>query len=144
MSLQYAAYGLAATLAAAVILIGGLYIVTPWAATASFGLVRPAETAPPFGGFVSRVFATSSRTRRPRPHGLGKLRVVGIVLLMEALIPLGDMTLILAARGSATCVRDPRPHRPAHAGRGHPARERCRLIAASDVATRPSVCSAFP
>ena len=31
---------------------------------------------------------------------LGTPRLLGIVLLVEALIPLGDMTLVLAARGS--------------------------------------------
>jgi len=31
----------------------------------------------------------------------GELRTVGVVLLVEAIIPIGDMLVILAAKGSA-------------------------------------------
>jgi hypothetical protein len=101
MSMHNAAYGLAATLAAAIILIGTLYIFTPWAATASFGLVRPAEDR-------ATLWWLRLKGVRDIVSGLvvfalmawGSAPMVGIVLLVEALIPLGDMTVILAARGS--------------------------------------------
>ena len=32
---------------------------------------------------------------------MGELRTVGVVLLVEAIIPIGDMLVILAAKGSA-------------------------------------------
>ena len=101
MFMHTAAYGLAATLAAAIILVGVLYIFTPWAMTASFGLVRPAQDR-------TTLWWLRLKGVRDIVSGLvvfalmawGSAPMVGIVLLVEALIPLGDMTVILAARGS--------------------------------------------
>jgi hypothetical protein len=97
----YAAYGLAALLAAAIVFLGAQYVFTPWATTRSFGLPRPADDA---------VTAPWLRLKGVRDiaSGLavfalmlwGGPRLVGIVFIVLAIIPLGDMSVILAANGS--------------------------------------------
>jgi hypothetical protein len=96
-----AAYGLAGLLAVAIIVLGTQYVVTPWATTRSFGLPRPADDA---------VTAAWLRLKGVRDiaSGLavfalmvwGGPRLVGLILIVEAVIPLGDMSVILAANGS--------------------------------------------
>jgi hypothetical protein len=92
---------LAALLALGIIVIGCFYLLSPQRISGSFGLKPPASDADtrawlrPKGirdvaaGLVvlaMMLFATS--------------RFVGIVLLVEAIIPLGDMSIILASGGS--------------------------------------------
>ena len=101
MFVHIAALGLAATLAAAIIVIGLMYLLTPWAMMASFGLTRPAEDR-------TTLWWVRLKGVRDIVSGLvvfalmiwGSVPLVGVVLLVEALIPLGDMSLILASRGS--------------------------------------------
>jgi hypothetical protein len=100
--MHIAALGLAALLAAAIIFLGTQYIVRPWAMTASFGLPRPAGDS---------VTASWLRLKGVRDivSGLvifalmvwGGPRLVGLILVVEAVIPLGDMSVILASCGSA-------------------------------------------
>ena len=99
--MHYAAYGLAGLLAVAIILLGTQYVVTPWATTRSFGLPRPADDA---------VTASWLRLKGVRDivSGLtifafmiwGGPKMLGIILIVDAIIPLGDMLVILAANGS--------------------------------------------
>ena len=84
-----------------IIAIGLLYLRDPRAATQSFGLPLP-EPGPNIAWWLRL------KGVRDVVSGLVVLacmvwagpRVLGVVLLVEALIPLGDMSLILAARGS--------------------------------------------
>jgi len=95
-----AAYGLTGLLAVAIIFLGTQYVVTPWATTSSFGLPRPADDA---------VTASWLRLKGVRDivAGLtvfafmvwGGPKMVGIIFIVEAIIPLGDMSVILAANG---------------------------------------------
>ena len=87
--------------AIAIIAVGVMYLFIPRAATQSFGLPLPEEGA-------NIAWWLRLKGSRDIVSGLvvlavmvwGGSRVVGIVLLVEALIPVGDMSLILAARGS--------------------------------------------
>ncbi|WP_174292663.1 DUF4267 domain-containing protein [Sphingomonas bacterium] len=93
--------GVAILVAIAIIAIGGMYLLAPQAATRSFGLPLPEAGA-------NMAWWLRLKGSRDIVSGLvvlavlawGGPRLLGIVLLVEALIPLGDMTLILAARGS--------------------------------------------
>ena len=94
--------GLALLLALAIIAIGTQYVARPLAMTRSFGLPLPGNDA-----------TTASWLRlkgvRDIASGLVVLAVmiwgapgaVGMILLVEAFIPVGDMLVILAAKGSA-------------------------------------------
>jgi hypothetical protein len=95
------ALGLALLLALAIIAIGAQYVVSPMTATRSFGLPLPENGANVawwlrlkgvrdiVSGLILLAFM-----------GRGDLRAVGIILGVAALIPIGDMALILAAKGS--------------------------------------------
>ncbi len=93
--------GVAIAAAVAIIAIGGMYLLIPRTATRSFGLPLPEE-----GPNV--VWWLRLKGSRDIVSGLVVLavlvwsgsRMLGIVLLIEALIPLGDMSLVLAAGGS--------------------------------------------
>ncbi|WP_174278916.1 DUF4267 domain-containing protein [Sphingomonas bacterium] len=93
--------GVAILVAAAIIAIGGMYLLSPRTATRSFGLPLPEEGA-------NVAWWLRLKGSRDIVSGLvvlavlvwGGPRMLGIVLLVEALIPLGDMTLVLAAKGS--------------------------------------------
>jgi hypothetical protein len=84
-----------------IIVIGLTYLTNPWAATQSFGLPLP-ELGPNITWWLRL------KGVRDVVSGLvvlalmawGGPRTLGIVLLIEAIIPVGDMTLILAANGS--------------------------------------------
>jgi Domain of unknown function (DUF4267) len=92
---------LAALVAVGIIVIGCFYLVSPERISGTFGLKPP---------------ATDADTRAwLRPKGIRDLvsglvlltmmltadmRLVGIVLLVEAIIPLGDMSIILGSGGS--------------------------------------------
>ena len=92
---------LAALMAVAIIVIGCFYLISPERMTGSFGLKPPASDADtrawlrPKGirdivaGLVVLTMMLTADTR-----------LVGIVLIVEAVIPLGDMSIILGSGGS--------------------------------------------
>jgi len=92
---------LAALLAVAIIVIGGFYIIAPERMTGSFGLKLPAPDAD------TRAWLRLKGIR-DIVSGLVVLtlmlttdaRTVGIVLLVEAIIPFGDLSNVLASGGS--------------------------------------------
>jgi hypothetical protein len=84
-----------------IIVLGAMYLFNPRGATQSFGLPLPEPGANV--GWWLRLKGT-----RDIVSGLvlltlvilGAPRLIGIVLLIQALIPAGDMTLVLASKGS--------------------------------------------
>jgi len=99
--MHWFALGIASLLAFAIIAIGIQYVASPWTATRSFGLPLP-ETGTNIGWWlrlkgvrdiVSGLIVLAFMT-------WGAPGTVGLVLLVEAIIPIGDMLLILAAKGS--------------------------------------------
>ena len=92
---------LAALIAVAVIVIGCFYLVSPERMTGSFGLKPPAPDADTrawlrlkgirdiVSGFVVLTLMLTTNTR-----------TVGIALLVEAIVPLGDMSNVLGSGGS--------------------------------------------
>ena len=92
---------LAALVAVGIIIIGCFYLVSPERMTGSFGLKPPASDAD------TRAWLRLKGTRDV-VSGLVVLammltldwRLVGIVLLVEAVIPFGDMSIILGSGGS--------------------------------------------
>jgi hypothetical protein len=96
------ALGMAALVALAIIGIGALYVSRPRAATQSFGLPLP-EDGPNIAWWLRL------KGVRDMAWGLavlammvwGGAHMVGILLLVAALIPIGDLLVILAAKGSA-------------------------------------------
>ena len=92
---------LAALMAVGIIVIGCFYLVSPERISGSFGLKPPASDAD------TRAWL--------RPKGIRDIaaglvvlsimlaadrRLVGIALLVEAIVPLGDMSIILGSGGS--------------------------------------------
>ena len=100
--IQWFAFGTALLVAFAIIAIGVGYIASPMAATRSFGLPLPENGA-------NIVWWLRLKGVRDIVSGLivlafvawGPPGGVGLTMLIEALIPIGDMLLILAAGGSA-------------------------------------------
>jgi Domain of unknown function (DUF4267) len=93
--------GMALLLALAIIAIGLRYVVSPTIATRSFGLPLPENGANiPWWLRLKGVRDIVSGLIVLAFMALGDLRAVGIILLVEAIIPVGDMALILAAKGS--------------------------------------------
>ncbi len=94
--------GLALLLAVAIIAIGAHYVASPRTATRSFGLPLPEEG-------TNIAWWLRLKGVRDIASGLlvlaflawGVSRAVGIILVVEACVPVGDMLLILAAKGSA-------------------------------------------
>jgi len=94
--------GTALLVALAIIVIGTQYVVNPTTATRSFGLPLPEYGA-------NTVWWLRLKGVRDIASGLAVLafmawgvpRGVGIILFVEAIIPVGDMLLVLAAKGSA-------------------------------------------
>ena len=92
---------LAALMAVGIIVIGCFYLVSPERALGSFGLKPPAPDAD------TRAWL---RLKGIRDAGCGLVVLtmmltadgwsVGIVLLVEAIVPLGDMSIILGSGGS--------------------------------------------
>jgi Domain of unknown function (DUF4267) len=92
---------LAALMAVAIIVIGCFYLVSPERMTGSFGLKQPASDADTrawlrlkgirdvVSGLVVLTMMLTTDTRS-----------VGIALLVEAIVPLGDMSIILRSGGS--------------------------------------------
>lgn len=99
--MHWLALGIALLVALAIIAIGTQYIVSPRAATRSFGLPLPQDGAN---------IASWLRLKGVRDivAGLtvlafmmwGAPGAVGLLMLVEAIIPVGDMLVILAAKGS--------------------------------------------
>ena len=95
------AFGLAFFLAFAIIAIGTQYVASPKTATRSFGLPLPEEGA-------NIAWWLRLKGVRDIASGLvvlafmawGDPRGVGIILFVDAIIPIGDMLLVLAAKGS--------------------------------------------
>ena len=93
--------GMALLLALAIIAIGAQYVARPRAATRSFGLPLPEAGA-------NVAWWLRLKGVRDIVSGLVVLVLLalvgpwaaGVVLLVEAIVPVGDMLLILAARGS--------------------------------------------
>jgi hypothetical protein len=94
--------GMALFVALAIIAIGTQYLASPRSATRSFGLPLP-EDGPNIAWWLRL------KGVRDIVSGLAVLafmawgvpREVGLLLLVEAIIPVGDMLVILAAKGSA-------------------------------------------
>ena len=92
---------LAALLAVAIIVIGCFYVISPERMTGSFGLKPPAPDADTrawlrlkgirdvASGLVVLTLMLTTDTR-----------TVGIALLVEAIVPLGDMSNVLGSGGS--------------------------------------------
>jgi hypothetical protein len=95
------AFGMAGLLALAIIAIGTQYVASPRAATRSFGLPLPEEGANVAGWLrLKGVRDIASGLVVVAFMAWGGARGVGLVLLVDALIPVGDMSTILAAKGS--------------------------------------------
>jgi hypothetical protein len=99
--MHWFALGLALLVALAIIAIGTQYIASPLTATRSFGLPVPENG-------INIPWWLRLKGVRDIVSGLAVLafmvwgvpRGVGIILLVEAIIPVGDMLVILAAKGS--------------------------------------------
>lgn len=99
--MHWIALGMAALLALAIIAVGFQYLLIPLATARSFGLPFP-DGGPNIPSWLRL------KGVRDVASGLvvlafmlwGAPRDVGIVLMVEAVIPLGDMSVILAAKGS--------------------------------------------
>lgn len=93
--------GVALLVSAGIIAIGAMYLTRPAIAMRSFGLPLPAQGE-------STMWWLRLKGIRDVAAGLlvlalmvrGEAQLVGIALLVDALIPLGDMSLILSAKGS--------------------------------------------
>ena len=99
--MRWLSLGMALLLALAIIAIGTQYVASPTTATRSFGLPLPEKG-------TNIAWWLRLKGVRDIAAGLAVLafmawgapRGVGIILLVEAIIPVGDMLLILAAKGS--------------------------------------------
>lgn len=99
--MHWISIGLALLLALAIIAIGLAYVVNPRSAARSFGLPLPEEGA-------NTTWWLRLKGVRDIAAGLAVLasmawaepRVLGIVLLTDSVIPVGDMLVVLAAKGS--------------------------------------------
>jgi Domain of unknown function (DUF4267) len=99
--MHWFALGMALLLALAIIAIGIQYVASPLTATRSFGLPLPENGA-------NIAWWLRLKGVRDIVSGLAVLAFmmwgapsgVGIILLVEAIIPVGDMLVILAAKGS--------------------------------------------
>src|SRR5246127_5440977 len=99
--MHWFALGMALLLAAAIIAIGVQYVASPLTATRSFGMPLPENGA-------NIAWWLRLKGVRDIVSGLAVLAFmmwgapsgVGIILLVEAIIPVGDMLVILAAKGS--------------------------------------------
>jgi uncharacterized membrane protein len=99
--MQLVALGVAGLVALAIIAIGIQYVARPRAAARSFGLPLP-EAGPHVDAWLRL------KGVRDIVAGLGVLafmvwggqRGVGLILLVDAVIPLGDMLVVLGGKGS--------------------------------------------
>ena len=99
--MNWPALALPSLLSLAIIAIGARYVLSPMVATRGFGLPLPEG-----GGSVAPWLRLKGV--RDIASGLtvlalmasGAPRALGVLLLAEAIIPVGDMLVILAAKGS--------------------------------------------
>ena len=99
--MHWLSYGVALLAAIAIIAIGVMYLFRPLVMTPNFGLPPPEE-----GHNIA--WWLRLKGSRDIVSGLvvlalmawGSPYLLGIILLIEAIIPAGDMSLILAAKGS--------------------------------------------
>jgi hypothetical protein len=99
--MHWLSFGVALLVSAAIIVIGILYLLNPRGVAQGFGLPMPEE---------GRNIAWWLRLKGVRDIVSGAVvlatmhwgdtRILGIVLFIEAFTALGDMSVILAARGS--------------------------------------------
>ncbi|MGI4794704.1 MAG: DUF4267 domain-containing protein [Janthinobacterium lividum] len=99
--MHWFSFGVALLAAVGIIGIGVMYLLQPRVMTHNFGLPLPEE---------GRNIVWWLRLKGPRDivSGLvvlalmawGSPYLLGIILLIEAIVPIGDMSLILAAKGS--------------------------------------------
>jgi hypothetical protein len=95
------ALSLAALMAVGIMVIGCFYLVAPERISGTFGLKPPASDAD------TRAWLRPKGIRDLAAGSLvltmmltADMRLVGIALLVEAIIPLGDMSIILGSGGS--------------------------------------------
>lgn len=99
--MHWFSYGVALLAAVGIIGIGVMYLLQPRVMTHNFGLPLPEEGR-------NTTWWLRLKGSRDIVSGLvvlalmvwGSPVILGIVLLVEAIIPTGDMSLILAAKGS--------------------------------------------
>jgi hypothetical protein len=92
---------LAALIAGAIIVIGCFYLAAPERISGSFGLKPPASDADTRAWLRLKGIRDAAAGLVVLAMMLtGDHRLVGIVLLVEAAIPLGDMSIILGSGGS--------------------------------------------
>ena len=95
------ALGIALLVALGIIAIGAQYVARPRTAASSFGLPLPEEGANvPWWLRLKGVRDIASGLAVLAFMAWGEPRDVGIILLALAIIPMGDMLVILAAKGS--------------------------------------------
>jgi hypothetical protein len=100
--MHWLSIGVALLVALGIIAIGAQYVASPRTATRSFGLPLPEEGA----NITSWLRLKGVRDIVAGLSVLafmawGGLRAVGILLLVLAIIPVGDMLVVLAGKGSA-------------------------------------------
>ena len=99
--MHWLALGTAGLVALAIIVIGTLYLANPRAAARSFGLPLPEEGANiPWWLRLKGVRDVAAGLGVLAFMAWGGTRAVGLILLVDATIPVGDMLNVLAARGS--------------------------------------------
>ena len=94
--------GIAVLAAAGIIAIGGWYLFAPTAAMRGFGLPLPGDA--PSTAWWLRLKGTRDVVSGLVVFALlawGDMRILGIVLLLEAIIAFGDMAIVLAGGGAA-------------------------------------------
>ena len=95
------ALSLAALVAVAIIVIGLFYLVSPERISGTFGLKPPASDADTRAWLRPKGIRDIAAGLVVLAMMLAESRqLVGIVLLVEAIIPFGDMSIILASGGS--------------------------------------------
>ena len=99
--LHLLALGVAALVALGIIVIGTMYLSRPRAASRSFGLPLP-EDGPNIAWWLrlKGVRDIVSGVAVLAMMAWGGPRMVGIILMAEALIPIGDMLVVLVGKGS--------------------------------------------
>ena len=91
----------AALIAVGVIVIGSFYLVSPERVTGSFGLKPPASDADTRAWLrLKGIRDVASGLVVLTMMLIAERRSVGIVLLVYAIIPLGDMSIVLGSGGS--------------------------------------------
>ena len=98
--MHWFALGIAMLAAIAIIAIGGWYIASPMTATRSFGLPLPETGTMAWWLRLKGVRDIASGVAVLALMTWSTPGVVGLILLVEAFIPAGDMLVILAAKGS--------------------------------------------